>query len=63
MENITQCKGENCIIKEFCYRYYCESSKEQSYFPNSPWDGKRCEMFYVHENNVEELLLTIKNKK
>lgn len=63
MKNITKCRGQDCIIKEFCYRYYCESTENSSYLPKSPWDGKRCEMFHVDENGVDDLLLKLKKNK
>lgn len=40
------CKGENCPLKENCYRYRAYPSEcLQSYFINSPFDGEKCEYF------------------
>ena len=47
MPDITMCEGEGCPIKNHCYRHISKPSEfRQSYFEESPWDGKRCEMFW-----------------
>ena len=32
MPDITKCRGENCPLKESCYRYTSKDSFRQSYF-------------------------------
>ena len=45
MSDITKCKGDNCPVKEHCYRFTAPSDEYmQSYFVDSPGehhdDGK-----------------------
>lgn len=51
MADITKCSGEDCPIKEMCYRFTAKADKHyQSYFVEAP--GKlenntfSCEMFW-----------------
>lgn len=38
MPDITMCTGENCSLKETCYRYKAEPSEyRQSYFVKPPY--------------------------
>jgi hypothetical protein len=36
MPDFTMCKGEDCPMRESCYRYKAEPNSMQSYFVNSP---------------------------
>jgi hypothetical protein len=38
MPDISMCKGEDCPLKETCYRYTAESSDYQAYFTEVPYD-------------------------
>jgi len=38
MPDISMCKGEDCPLKETCYRYTAESSDYQAYFMKIPYD-------------------------
>ena len=43
MPDITMCSGDNCPIRQNCYRFKAEPSKYgQSYFVKPPFDGKDC---------------------
>ena len=46
MPDITMCKGDQCPLKETCYRYKAKPSMYQSYFVDIPLkeDGT-CEYF------------------
>ena len=46
MADITMCSGEDCPLKESCYRFTAESNEfRQSYFLTPPFDGKTCEKY------------------
>lgn len=45
MTDITKCKGEDCPQKDKCYRFTAPESEMQSYFAESPFNGKRCDYF------------------
>ena len=50
MTDITMCKGNNCPIKENCYRYLATQNKiHQSFFVKEPYNKETCE--YYWENN------------
>jgi hypothetical protein len=61
MPDITMCWGDNCPIKETCYRYTATPSKwRQSYFAETPIkEDNTCDHFmkiwdrYKQENNAE----------
>ena len=46
MPDITMCKGENCPLKQTCYRYNAKPSDYQSYFMEPPVDNGKCEYFW-----------------
>ena len=51
MADITKCSGDNCPVKEQCYRFTAESSEyRQSWFTNAPGktvdDKFTCDMFW-----------------
>ncbi|MBO6179436.1 MAG: hypothetical protein J6O04_09695 [Selenomonadaceae bacterium] len=46
MADITMCRGENCDVREKCYRYTAPVSRYwQSVFAETP-TGKPCEHFW-----------------
>lgn len=68
MADITKCPGDNCPVKERCYRFTAPSSIHQSYFAELP--GKldtgttppvwRCDMFWGKQQDaIMETLQTI----
>lgn len=59
MSDITMCRGEDCPIKEQCYRYKATPNEyQQSYFYKIPYDKdkKECDKFW-------DLDVSLKNKK
>jgi len=49
MADITMCTGENCPLKEKCYRYRARpSEKWQSYFVEVPYnhDKEKCDEYW-----------------
>lgn len=55
MPDITMCKGENCTIKEECYRFTAKPSERQAYFVESPctrkMGGTACDHYWPNERN------------
>lgn len=52
MADITKCKGDECSIKESCYRFTAKASEFwQSWFLNSPIKDGKCDMFWGVEND------------
>ena len=53
MSDITKCKGENCPLKETCWRFLApEERLYQSYFLGIPYskEKKECEYFWDNED-------------
>lgn len=47
MPDITMCKGNDCQLKQNCYRYKAEPSKYyQTYFSKEPNDGLECKYYW-----------------
>lgn len=41
------CKGDNCPIKEECYRYTAKADElYQAYFSEPPIEDSKCEMYW-----------------
>jgi len=62
MSDITKCKGEECLLKDNCYRFTAESDEFwQSYFLRSPYDKElnTCEMLWSDKS--EQILDQLKN--
>jgi len=62
MADITKCTGDNCPIKESCYRFTAEKSERQIYFFTPPFDGfdgKTCEMYWGKQS--ESIYNQLKN--
>lgn len=45
MPDITMCPGEECPIKNTCFRYKCIPDTYQSYFVHAPFQDGKCEKF------------------
>lgn len=52
MGDITKCLGDNCPIKESCYRYTSEADEWQSYSNFYDKETKNCE--YKIENDKKK---------
>lgn len=47
MPDITMCKGEDCPLRESCYRYKAKPNEfGQSYFYYSPIQGEECKYYW-----------------
>lgn len=60
MADITMCTGENCPVKDKCYRFTavkCEYM--QAYFLNPPIKDGKCEHFYGE--NAENIFNNLKD--
>ena len=59
MSDITKCKGENCPLKETCWRFLApEERLYQSYFLGIPYskEKEKCEYYWEKEkSNVSNL--------
>lgn len=51
MPDITMCSGENCLVKQNCYRYTAKPNLRQSYFLKPPGKDKECTYFYDNYNS------------
>ena len=54
MPDITLCSGQDCPLKETCYRYKATPSKyRQSYFTEAPYDKEKeeCDHYWTDKNN------------
>lgn len=40
------CKGEDCPLKNECYRYTATPDNYQSYFVDPPYIDDECDFFY-----------------
>ena len=63
MADICKCRGEDCSIKETCYRYIVEPNPlRQSYFNDSPIKNGQCDVYWKYtfkdywETNKEKVL-------
>ena len=51
MADITMCRDATCKKRERCYRFTARATPEyQSYFVNSPREGKVCKYFSDNQN-------------
>lgn len=54
MADITMCKGNNCPLKEKCYRFTANSNNlYQAYFVEEPIKDGKCDMYWDNELNYE----------
>ena len=51
MTDISKCSGENCPMKESCYRFTAEAGQMQSYFIEPPIKDGKCEYYWEYENS------------
>ena len=49
MTDISKCSGENCPMKESCYRFTAEAGQMQSYFIEPPIKDGKCEYYWEYE--------------
>jgi hypothetical protein len=52
MADITKCKGEDCPLKEKCYRFTAkENEYRQAYFINTPYNKQKetCEYLWIRQ--------------
>jgi hypothetical protein len=62
MPDITMCEGNDCPLKEKCYRFTAiESITHQSYFSSPPYDSKKenCEYFWEDTLFQEEFMTKV----
>jgi hypothetical protein len=53
--DISMCHGENCEMKEICYRYKAKPNEYmQTYFVESPCEGLFCEYFWEYKTDNDE---------
>jgi len=54
MPDITMCKGDNCPLKDQCFRYTAKPSEYQSYLPKEPYTLEKnefkCNMLWTKNN-------------
>jgi len=51
MPDISMCEGQNCPLKETCYRHTATPNEfRQSYFAEPPYDHKKGECKYYDED-------------
>jgi hypothetical protein len=47
MSDITKCHGDNCPVKEDCYRFTAKPDEYwQSWFTESPIENGKCDMYW-----------------
>jgi len=57
MPDICMCSGEECPIKDSCYRFTAKPDEiAQSYFTGVPWEGKECK-YFMPRVSIETLTL------
>jgi hypothetical protein len=49
MPDISMCMGNDCPLKESCYRYKAEPCDYQSYFMESPYKNEKCDHYWEME--------------
>ena len=57
MADITMCRGENCEVKDACYRYTATANEyRQAYFMNTPVfiDGVTCDEFWSNHGRQND---------
>jgi hypothetical protein len=56
MADITMCRDETCKKRERCYRFTARVTPDyQSYFVDSPRQGKECKYFWDNEDKTKRL--------
>lgn len=54
MTDITKCKGNNCPLKNTCYRFTAPSDRYQSFFLEVPYKEGKCEQFWATEQHINK---------
>ena len=48
------CKGDNCPLKESCYRFLAEPSQyRQSFFAIPPFKDKKCDYYWYYDLKIK----------
>ena len=56
MADITMCRDKACKKHERCYRFTAKASEHwQSFFVDSPRDGKECKYFTDNQDKTKRL--------
>lgn len=64
MADITMCTGENCPVKNKCYRHTASPNVRQAYFLFPPFREGKCEMFWGEQSEfIFNQLKSITNGK
>ena len=65
MPDITMCKGEDCPMKETCYRFTANANEfMQSYFMNAPIkEDKTCDHYWPNEDDRTKKVPTKNSKR
>jgi hypothetical protein len=53
MPDISMCWGENCPLKNDCYRFTAKASQWQYYFTSIPFDHEKHECEFYMEDTKE----------
>ena len=66
MEKIVMCSGDNCPMKESCYRYKATPLKDQMYLYEPPIKNGICEFFWGEQatsiwNQLKDIVGNKKN--
>ena len=67
MAVITKCHGNDCPVKENCYRFTAEEVWRQSYFMEVPFRDGECKMYWSESahnifNQLKDLLKNNNNE-
>lgn len=55
MPDITKCRGEDCNLKDTCWRHRAPSDFRQSYFYRSPQDEEGfCQYYWPDEEEIKK---------
>lgn len=50
MPDISMCVGNDCPLKETCYRFKAKPCEYQTYFMNPPYEDRKCEYYWKMES-------------
>ena len=62
MPDITLCKGNDCPLKETCYRYKAKPCEYQSYFMESPYKDGDCSHYWEMSSKSSKKLDKVKQE-
>jgi len=54
MPDISMCTGENCPLKEKCYRFKAKPSSYQAFFSDPPVTNGECEYFWPEKPKAKK---------